>query len=616
MAKKKVEKKEDSFASKLGNFFSAVWSYIRTGRDYFWIGVRFTLATGIFLFVALSVIGSLISPLWEGSDEVDPAGKVVVFKPSGVVVDQPPSEPAAEWYDEFDIGSNQSPIYYPYQDMLEFFEDFKNDDRVSAMIFDPSGLGVSIVYALPIAQKIKEAVDAGKEVVVRSDFMVATDYLLASGASEISTSTYGIIDIQGFGGARQYLKNFFEKFLITPRIYAAGDFKTGPESFLRDSMSEEAKINLAFYEPLWAKWKNFVYENRNVDMQWIADESFQEIIDGTTTPKNASIDWGLIDFQEEEEDFDKRMIDKYGASEDDEEKLNVVYYRDYLASFDEEMPVNSDNEIKVVTVEGTIMSGDVTFGTAGSDGVVAMLKEAHEDEDTKAIVLRVNSPGGSVVASDYMRWEIEKAQEKGIPVVVSMGSLAASGGYWISSLADKIYAEPDTITGSIGVYSTMFSFEKIYDWMGINYDGYSTTKYGAFDFTAMDWPEEFSDAFKAATDSIYVQFTTQTAEDRGLPIETVREIAKGRVYSGEMALEIGLVDELGTLQDAIDYAGSVAELEDFKVEHVIPPTPKPVSLNWADFIKSFFEKETGFNLDSRNMYDNIRIYCLECEAID
>ena len=616
MAKKKVEKKEDSFASKLGNFFSAVWSYIRTGRDYFWIGVRFTLATGIFLFVALSVIVSLISPLWEGSDEVDPAGKVVVFKPSGVVVDQPPSEPAAEWYDEFDIGSNQSPIYYPYQDMLEFFEDFKNDDRVSAMIFDPSGLGVSIVYALPIAQKIKEAVDAGKEVVVRSDFMVATDYLLASGASEISTSTYGIIDIQGFGGARQYLKNFFEKFLITPRIYAAGDFKTGPESFLRDSMSEEAKINLAFYEPLWAKWKNFVYENRNVDMQWIADESFQEIIDGTTTPKNAAIDWGLIDFQEEEEDFDKRMIDKYGASEDDEEKLNVVYYRDYLASFDEEMPVNSDNEIKVVTVEGTIMSGDVTFGTAGSDGVVAMLKEAHEDEDTKAIVLRVNSPGGSVVASDYMRWEIEKAQEKGIPVVVSMGTLAASGGYWISSLADKIYAEPDTITGSIGVYSTMFSFEKIYDWMGINYDGYSTTKYGAFDFTAMDWPEEFSDAFKAATDSIYVEFTTQTAEDRGLPIETVREIAKGRVYSGEMALEIGLVDELGTLQDAIDYAGSVAELEDFKVEHVIPPTPKPVSLNWTDFIKSFFEKETGFNLDSRNMYDNIRIYCLECEAID
>ena len=124
----------------------------------------------------------------------------------------------------------------------------------------------------------------------------------------------------------------------------------------------------------------------------------------------------------------------------------------------------SKNEIKVVTVEGTIMGGDVLFGQAGSKGVVAMLKEAHEDEETKAIVLRVNSPGGSVVDSDYMRWEIKKAQDKGIPVIVSMGTLAASGGYWISSLADKIYAEADTITGSIGVYGTLFSFEKIYDW--------------------------------------------------------------------------------------------------------------------------------------------------------
>ena len=620
MPKAKKTKKTDSFFDKAGNVLKTIWDYISTGRDYFWKGVRFTLATGIFLVVVFNIVVSAISPLWQMEDKVDPVGKVVVFSPRGVVVDQPPTPAQTEWYTEiegFSFGADSQPIFYPYQDMLDYFEDFKNDDRVSAMIFDTAGLGVSIVYALPIARKIKEAVDAGKEIIVRTDYMVTTDYLLASGASEISTSTYGVVDIQGFGGARQYLKNFFEKFLITPRIYAAGDFKTGPETFLRDSMSEEAKVNLAFYEPLWAKWKNFVFDNRGVDMQWIADESFKEIIDGTTTQKTAFLDWGLVDVQEEREDFDKRMIEKFGAAEDDEEELNVVYYRDYLASFDEELPVNSDNEIKVVTVEGTIMTGDVTYGTAGSDGVVAMLKEAHEDEDTKAIVLRVNSPGGSVVASDYMRWEIEKAQEKGIPVIVSMGTLAASGGYWISSLADKIYAEEDTITGSIGVYGTLFSFEKIYDWMGINYDGYSTPKYGAFDFTAMDWPEEFTNTFKAGIDGIYVEFTTQTAEDRNLPIETVREIAKGRVYSGEMALEIGLVDEIGTLHDAVDYAASVAELDDFKVEHVIPPAPAPVNpFELPSLINSFFEKEAGFDLNSRNMYDNIRVYCLECEAID
>ena len=617
---KKKEKKKESFFDAVGNLLKTIWSYITTGRDYFWKGVRFTLATGIFLVVVFNIVVSLISPLWDVEDKVDPTGKVVVFSPRGVVVDQPPTPAPAQWYSEIeglDFGADAQPIFYPYQDMLNYFEDFKNDDRVSAMIFNTAGLGVSIVYALPIAQKIKEAVDAGKEIIIRTDYMVASDYLLASGASEISIPTYGIVDIQGFGGARQYLKNFFEKFLITPRIYAAGDFKTGPESYLRDSMSEEAKVNLAFYEPLWAKWKNFVFENRGVDMQWIADESFKEIIDGTTTQKTAFLDWGLVDVQEEREAFDERMIEKFGASEDDEEELNVIYYRDYLASFEEELPVNSKNEVKVVTVEGTIMEGDVTYGTAGSDGVVAMLKEAHEDEDTKAIVLRVNSPGGSVVASDYMRWEIEKAQDKGIPVVVSMGTLAASGGYWISSLADKIYAEPDTITGSIGVYGTLFSFEKIYDWMGINYDGYSTTKYGAFDFTAMDWPEEFTATFEAGIDNIYVQFTTQTAEDRNLPIETVREIAKGRVYSGEMALEIGLVDELGTLHDAVDHAASLAELDEYKVDHVLPPAPAPVNpFELPSLIKSFFEKEAGFNLNSRNMYDNIRIYCLECEVID
>ena len=245
-----------------------------------------------------------------------------------------------------------------------------------------------------------------------------------------------------------------------------------------------------------------------------------------------------------------------------------------------------------------------------------MLKEAHEDENTKAIVLRVNSPGGSVVDSDYMRWEIEKAQEKGIPVVVSMGTLAASGGYWISSLADKIYAEPDTITGSIGVYGTLFSFEKIFDWMGINYDGYSTTKWGAFDFTAMDWPEEFENLVRAGIYSTYDKFTSQVSNDRGIPIERVREIAKGRVYSGEMALEIDLVDELGTLDDAIKYVAESAELEDYKVEHVIPPAPAANYMFQFDFIKNLFDTKQNNYFTAKDVYKNIRIYCFECEIVD
>ena len=617
MVKKKKETNE-GFLHKVGKFLVAAWGYIVVGRDYFWKAVRFTLATGIFLYIAISVVISLISPLWQESNEIDPTGKVVVFSPQGVIVDQPPTPPPAQWWEDIDgvIPSQNGTIYYPYQDMLEYFEDFKNDERVDAMIFDPSGLGVSIVYALPIAKKMKEAVDAGKEIVVRSDFLTDGTYLLASTATEISIPTYAGISINGFGGARQYLKNFFEKFLITPRIFAAGDFKTGPEPYTSDRMSDEAKANLAFYDPLWKKWKDFVYENREIDLQWLADESYKQIIDGSVDPLESPLVWGAVDVIEESDAFDDRMKEKFGIAEDDDEALNAVYYRSYLASFEEDMPSKSKNEIKVVTVEGTIMGGPVVYGQAGSDGIVEMLKEAHEDENTKAIVLRVNSPGGSVVDSDYMRWEIEKAQEKGIPVVVSMGTLAASGGYWISSLADKIYAEPDTITGSIGVYGTLFSFEKIFDWMGINYDGYSTTKWGAFDLTAMDWPEEFENLMRAGIYSTYDKFTSQVSNDRGIPIEKVREIAKGRVYSGEMALEIDLVDELGTLDDAIKYVAESAELEDYKVEHVIPPAPAANYMFQFDFIKNLFDTKQNNHFTAKDVYKNIRIYCFECEVVD
>jgi protease-4 len=609
----------NQFFTKLGSFLGTVWSYITVGRDFFWKAIRFTFATGIFLFVAIGILNSLISPLWTGSDKPDSEGKVVVFKPSGVVVDQEPGRADLEWWEqalEESLGEGESTRVYQYRDMIKFFEDFKNDENVDAMIFDPSGLGIQIPYVLAIAEKIKEAVDAGKEIVVRSDYLNDVSYVLASAGSEISSQTYAFIDINGFGSPREYYKDFLEKFLITPRIFSAGDFKTGPEQFTRDSMSEEAKINLEFYEPLWAKFKNFVQEQRNIDLQWIADDAWKQLVNGEVDEWTAALDWGLVDIIEENDDFDARMIEKFGASENDEEELNAIYFRDYLETLPKDKPIKSDNAVKVVAIEGAITGGDVLLGSAGSDGIVEMLKDAHKNEDTKAIVLRVNSPGGSVVASDYIRWEIEKAKEKGIPVVVSMGSLAASGGYWVSSLADKIYAESDTITGSIGVFGTQFSVEKIYDWMGINIDGYSTTRWGAFDPVRQDWPKEFEELVRSSVNSIYVKFTTQTSIDRNIPLETVKEIAKGRVYSGKRALEIGLVDEIGNLNDAITFAASLAEIDDYKIDYVRPPAPNGGNFMlmisaWAEYIKTMFGISSNKPLQ-QNIIENTHIYCYGC----
>ena len=611
----------DGIFSKIGNFLGLVWSYIVIGRDFFWKGVRFTFATGIFLALAIGIIYSLISPIWTSSSAPDAKGKVVVFKPNGVVVDQEPTraanEPIEEFLNEILDSGMPEPRIYEYKFLLKFFDDFTNDENVSSMIFDPSGLSMPINYVMPLAEKIKGAVESGKEIIVRAEFLNDVSYVLAASASEISAPYYSFFSINGFGGTREYYKNFFEKFLITPRIIAAGDFKTGPESFTRDSMSEEAKLNLEFYKPLWSKYKTFVKEARNVDMQWIADESYKDLISNKVSEWDAALEWGLIDVMEEEDDFDERMLEKFGSSEDDEDELNAIPFRSYLETLPKEETQNSKNIVKVITAEGAIMGGDVMLGVAGSDGIVEMIKDAHEDENTKAIVLRVNSPGGSVVASDYIRWEIEKAQEKGIPVVVSMGSLAASGGYWISSLADKIYAESDTITGSIGVYGTLFSVENIYDWLGINLDGYSTTKWGAFDPMRQDWPQDYEDTVRSGINSIYVKFTTQTSIDRNIPLETVREIAKGRVYSGERALELGLVDEIGVTNDAIEYVVGLAELEDYKVVYAKPPAANSTGFTIAirNFIESMRNIFFGKPYQEKDPMENVQVYCFECAVV-
>ncbi len=281
---------------------------------------------------------------------------------------------------------------------------------------------------------------------------------------------------------------------------------------------------------------------------------------------------------------------------------------------------NSQNSNSSITLNASLYVFGVlaTFlGIAGSDGLVKMLKAAHENKNTKAIVLRVNSPGGSVVASEYIRWEIEKAQNKGIPIVVSMGSLAASGGYWVSSMADKIYAEENTITGSIGVYGRLLSFEKILEWAGLNYDSNKTTEFGDFNPVAEDWPEEIIETFQANIDETYMNFTTQTSKDRDIPLEKVLEIARGRVWYGEDAVEIGLVDEIGTLEEAINFtAESILEVDDFKVDYVKPPKNSN-SLNFAiSLTEAISEFVNGKELSKGKMRKEINVLCRECSLID
>jgi protease-4 len=260
------------------------------------------------------------------------------------------------------------------------------------------------------------------------------------------------------------------------------------------------------------------------------------------------------------------MIEEFGLDEEAEtETYKTISYNDYAKQIEEDES-DSDNEIAVITVEGAIMEGEISQGVAGANGVVKQIRSAHEDENTKAIVFRVNSPGGSIIASEMMRDELFAAKNKGINVIVSMGDYAASGGVYISTPADYIFAEPTTITGSIGVAIALPTLENAMDYIGVNFDGVVTSKHGGWDPTqAID--DDLDKIFAAWGAGAYDRFVNFVAESRSQSFEDIKKIAGGRVWIATSAKEIGLIDEIGGIDDAIAYAANMAELEDYQLEY-------------------------------------------------
>jgi protease-4 len=274
----------------------------------------------------------------------------------------------------------------------------------------------------------------------------------------------------------------------------------------------------------------------------------------------------IIDGTKSFPEFRQYMIEEFGLDEEAEtETYKTISYNDYAKQIKEDES-DSDNEIAVITVEGAIMEGEISQGVAGANGVVKQIRSAHEDENTKAIVFRVNSPGGSIIASEMMRDELFAAKNKGINVIVSMGDYAASGGVYISTPADYIFAEPTTITGSIGVAIALPTLENAMDYIGVNFDGVVTSKHGGWDPTqAID--DDLDKIFAAWGSGAYDRFVNFVAESRSQSFEDIKKIAGGRVWIATSAKEIGLIDEIGGIDDAIAYAVNMAELEEYQLEY-------------------------------------------------
>ena len=522
------------------------------------VGTAFVL-----IFFTIIIIGALTS----GPEVKDPSGRVLVIDPEGTVVDQ-------EVFNSdflFNIVTDSSTDQIQTRDLIQLIRAAAEDEDIPAVFVDFSSTGFAgPTTAINIAKELKALRDSGKRVIAFNDRLSTTSYLMASQASEVWVHPVGSISVRGLGGMSPYQKEFYENLKINIHNYSQGDFKSAVEPNTRTDMSENDRMQReAILNPIWDEMKSLMAEGRGIesdDIQSFADDYVAfigEAAIGNIAYAKAN---NIIDGTKSFPEFRQYMIEEFGLDEEAEtETYKTISYNEYAKQIDEDFS-DSDNQIAVITAEGAIMEGDITQGVAGADGVVKQIRSAYEDENTKAIVFRVNSPGGSIIGSEMMRDELLAAKRKGINVIVSMGDYAASGGVYISTPADYIFAEPTTITGSIGVAIALPTLENAMDYIGVNFDGVVTSKHGGWDPTqAIN--DDLDKIFASWGADAYDRFINFVAESRSQSYEDIKEIAGGRIWIATSAKEIGLVDEIGGIDDAITYAANMAELEDYKVEY-------------------------------------------------
>ena len=544
----------------LKSIFSWIGRFLEKTRT-----VMLNLGTAITLiFFAIIIIGTLKS---FGPEIKDPSGRVLSINPKGTVVDQEVFN-----YDFLiNLGANFSMDQIQTRDLIRLIRAAADNEDIPAVFIDFSSTDFAgPTTAINIAKELKALRESGKRVIAFNDRLSTTSYLMASQASEIWIHPVGSVSIRGLGGMRAYRKELYENLKINVNNYSEGDFKSALDPDTRIDMSENDRMQReALLNPIWNKMKFLMAEGRGIkadDIQSFADNYIgifgeAEIGNIAYAEKNNIID-GTKSFPE----FRQYMIQEFGLDEEAETKTyKTISYIEYAKQIDKDFS-NSEDQIAVITAEGAIMKGDISQGVAGSNGIVKQIRSAHENKNTKAIVFRINSPGGSVIASEMMRDELFVAKRKGIDVIVSMGDYAASGGVYISTPADYIFAEPTTITGSIGVAIAIPTLENAMDYIGVNFDGVVTSKHGGWDPTqAIN--DDLDKIFSSWGADIYDRFINFVAESRSQSYEEIKSIAGGRVWIATSAKKIGLIDEIGGIDDAITYAAKIAELVDYQVEY-------------------------------------------------
>ncbi len=466
-------------------------------------------------------------------------------------------------------------------DMLDMIEYAKEDDNIKGIFIDGDEISTGFSSSRLIRDAIIDFKSSGKPVVSQANNYGQLPYYVSSTADHVYLSPTGFMDFRGFGAVSPFFKGSLDKLGVKMNVFYAGDFKSASEPFRRKEMSEANRVQTrAFLDESYDLYLRDIAEHKDVT---VADLRAAANTLKTWNPKFAEKQ-KLIDKLGYRSDALDKLKELIGLEDDD--KMSLVDPADYYNSYSKTRTGNSKQRVAVVYAEGEIRDGQDEPGLITGDKYVGVLRKLRKDDKVKAVVLRVNSPGGSVISSDDIWHEIERIQEAGKPVVVSMGDLAASGGYYISCGSDKIFSQPNTITGSIGVFMMMPNTRGLLEnKLGMTFDTVATGRYSTRLNGIYEPNAEESEALQAAVDNYYQIFLERVAEGRNMTIDEVHKIAQGRIWTGQHAQEIGLVDELGGLEDAIAEAASLAELDDYRV-YDYPKIKNP----WEQLLEEFTSK--------------------------
>lgn len=524
-----------------------------------------TLISSFFFLAVLAVIlVAIFSQQHLGKTEV-PHGCALVLAPQGRILEKKFAlDPIMELLNF--ISEDPRPPELLVQDIISALQSAAEDSRIKLLVIAPEMLEQAGLDQLrDIGRAVEKFKASGKSVIAFANTYSQGQYYLASWSNEIYLNPMGSVDLHGFGVFRLYMRELLDKLNISFHIFRVGSFKAAVEPFLRNNMSSEAKEdNRKWLSSLWNAFCDDIAEQRGIlsnDINALVNGLADNLEAVGGDPALLAHKNKLVDGLRTQSDFRAYLKTLVGSNED-RTSFKQVKFADYLAniSLDYRKPLPGKDRVAILVVQGDIVYGKGGDGQIGSWSLSQKIRKLRLDKKIKALVLRIDSPGGSAFASEMIRQELLLTQEAGKPVVVSMGSMAASGAYWIAAPADKIFAAPNTLTGSIGIFGAIPTFEKTLAKAGVFNDGIGTTAMAGTGNPTRPLAVELRRAVQSHIEHGYQQFIDIVAQGRAMQPQEVEKIAQGRVWSGATALEIGLVDEIGDLKNAVAAATQLVGL--------------------------------------------------------